>query len=136
MSDPYRNRRMKAVAAREKRMGAVDFSLPVDADVLQTRTPVAAAGSLMQSIMAGLLKESTPFFDEIRARWRELFPDLAARPGKWAASPSGGGKVFIHVSSASALFALRPKLPAIRKKLAALPSAPARFSVHLEIHMV
>jgi hypothetical protein len=137
MFDPYFKRRMKAAAIRERRMGAVDFSLPVDGDALETRKPLAAAGSFMDSILADLVKEKTPFFDEICARWKELFPDLRARPGKWVAAASGnGGKVFIYVSSAAALFALRPKLPSIRKKLAELSTAPSRFTVHLEAHMV
>lgn len=135
MFDPYRKRRMKAAAIRERRMGAVDFSLPVDGDALETRKPLAAAGSFMDSILADLVKEKTPFFDEICARWKELFPDLRARPGKWVAAASGnGGKVFIYVSSAAALFALRPKLPAMKKVLSKLTSAPAKFTLHLETH--
>jgi hypothetical protein len=116
-------------------MGAVDFSLPVDGDALEIRQPLASAGSFMDGILADLVKEETPFFDEICARWKELFPDLRARPGKWVASASGnGGKVFIYVASAAALFALRPKLPAMKKVLAKLASAPAKFTLHIESH--
>ena len=135
MFDPYRKRRERAVAAREKRMGAVDFSLPVDGDLPGCRTPIRKAGDLLDAIVADLARDRSPFFDEACARWSELFPDVAAKPGKWVAgsTPKSPGKLFLHVRSAAASFAIRRKLPAMRKKLAGLPTAPQRFSVHVEI---
>ena len=135
MFDPYRRRREKATSMRERRMGDVDLSLPVDGDLPSLRTPSSRAGDMMDAIVADLVRDRSPFFDEVCAKWRELFPDLTAKPGKWVSSdgPAGNGKLFLHVKSAAGSFALRPKLPAIRRKLAALASAPRRFSVHVEI---
>ena len=135
MFDPYRKRREKAARIREQRMGAVDFSLPVDGDVPYYRTPGTRTGDLVDSIVDDLVRDRSPFFDEVVQRWNQMFPDLAARPGKWVAGASSrtGGKLFLNVRSAPALFAMRARLPAIRKKLADLASAPAKFSLHLEI---
>ena len=117
-------------------MSAVDFSLPVDGDVPRFRSPTLRAGDFMDQIVADLVKDRSPFFDEVNARWDELFPGLVARPGKWVAGngPKSGGKLFLFVGSAAAMFALRPKLPQIRRTLAGLVSAPERFSVGIEIH--
>ena len=135
MFDPYRKRREKAVRMREERMGAVDFSLPVDGDAAAYRSPTARAGDLLDSIVSDLVRDRSPFFDEVCARWKELFPELKARPGKWVAGDTlaSGGRLFLHVGSAAGSFALRPKLPTIRKRLATLGSAPARFTLHVEI---
>ncbi len=116
-------------------MGEVNLSLPVDGDAPAWRTPTTRAGEFMETIVADLVKDRSPFYDEVSARWRELFPELAARPGKWVAGdgPSGNGRLFLYVRSAAASFALRSKIPTIRKKLMALASAPKRFTVHIEI---
>ena len=135
MFDPYRKRREKAARTREMRMGAVDFSLPVDGDLPSFRRPSSRAGDFMDSLVEDLSRDRSAFFDEVVQRWRELFPDINACPGKWVsgATPKNGGKLFLHVTSAPALFAMRPKLPAIKKRLAAFASAPVRFTLHLEI---
>ena len=135
MFDPYRRRRERAVAAREKKMSAVDFSLPVDGDLPSSRTPSVKAGDLLDSLVEDLMRDRSPFFDEVCARWRELFPEIAAKPGKWVdgVTPNAGGKLFLHVRSAPASFAMRPRLAAIKRKLAELATAPKRFSVHVEI---
>ena len=133
--DPYRQRREKAASIRERRMGAVDFSLPVDGDVPSARSPSVSAGSLLDGILADLVRDRSPFFDEVSEKWAMLFPDLSAKPGKWVdgGGSTKAGKLFLHVRSAAASFALRPRLPAIKKKLATLASAPSRFSLHVEI---
>jgi len=89
----------------------------------------------MDSLVQDLLRDRSPFFDEIVQRWKSLFPELAARPGKWVsgATPKSPGKLFLEVGSAPALFSMRPKLSSIKRRLSELPSAPERFSVHLEI---
>ena len=135
MFDPYRKRREKAAHIREMRMGAVDFSLPVDGDIPSLRRPSSQAGDFMDSLVEDLTQDRSTFFDEVVQCWREIFPDINARPGKWVSGPTpkSGGRLFLHVASAPALFALRPKLPSIKKKLAALASAPVRFTLHLEI---
>ena len=135
MFDPYRKRRERAARIREARMGAVDFSLPVDGDVPSFRSPASRAGDFVDALVADLVRDRSPFFDEVSQKWKELFPDVPARPGKWVsgATQRSPGKLFLEVRSAPALFSMRPKLPAVKRKLAALASAPERFSVHLEI---
>ena len=135
MFDPYAKRRAKAAAARAKEMRAVDFALPVDGDVPDVRRPTPRVGGLIDALVADLTRDRSPFYDEVCARWRELFPDVNAKPARWVsgATPRAGGRLFLLVRSAAASFALRPKLPALKKKLATLASAPPRFSVHVEI---
>ena len=135
MFDPYRKRREAASRIRERRMGEVDFSKPVDGDVPCHRRPSRKAGDFMDRIVAHLVRDRSQFFDEVSSRWSGMFPGVKARPGKWVGSsaPNGAGRLFLRVDSAAALFALRPKLPAIKRKLSEIPGAPARFSVHLEI---
>lgn len=103
--------------------------LPVDGDALETRVVSDAVGQVLGRVMADLLVEQNPFFDAVCERWSALFPESPARPGRWQ-----NGKLFLYVASAGQLFALRTKLPAYRRALAALAAAPKRFSVHLEIH--
>ena len=135
MFDPYVKRRAKAAAARAHEMRSVDFALPVDGDVPEVRRPAQRVGGLFDALVADLTRDRSPFYDEVCARWRELFPDVNAKPGRWVsgATPHAGGRIFLHVRSAAASFALRPKLPALKKKLATLVSAPPRFSVNVEI---
>ncbi|MBO5941597.1 MAG: hypothetical protein J6R18_10430 [Kiritimatiellae bacterium] len=116
-------------------MGAVDFSLPVDGDIPSFRPVESRTGDFVDAIVNDLTREKSPFFDEVVLRWDELFPGFFARPGKWVPgrTAAAGGKLFLHVRSAPALFAARPKLAAIKKQLSLLKTAPVKFSVHLEI---
>lgn len=68
------------------------------------------------------------FFDTLCDRWLEIFPMLAARPGR-----REGNKLFLYVKSAPVLFSIRSSLPAIRRTLAAITGAPKRLEVYLEI---
>ena len=133
MFDPYRRRREKAAHIREMRMGAVDFSLPVDGDIPSLRRPSSQAGDFMDSLVEDLTRDRSTFFDEVVQCWQEPFPDINAQPGKWVSGPTpkSGGRLFLHVVSAPALFALRPKLPLIKKKLSTLASAPLISGVTL-----
>ncbi len=85
--------------------------------------------SAVDSALAELTRERNDFFDTLADRWRGLFPNLAARPGRYE-----NGKMILYVKSAPALFSLRPKLAAVKRTLAALPGAPRRLDVILEIH--
>lgn len=113
----------------------MDFSLPVDGDIPALRRKTPLAGDFMDSLVEELSKDRSEFFDEAVQLWSQLFPDMKAKPGKWVsgASPKSGGKLFLHVASAPALFALRSKLPSIKRRLSELPTAPSRFTLHLEI---
>ncbi|MGN0834112.1 MAG: hypothetical protein ACI4RD_10775 [Kiritimatiellia bacterium] len=76
-----------------------------------------------------LLAERNPFFDSLADRWRALFPDLPARPGRYE-----DGKIFVYVKNAPTSFVVRPKLRAIAARLAQLPGAPEKIDLRLEIH--
>lgn len=136
--DPLRNhpelrRRLRDRAARKRLADHVTPGLPVDSDPVETRVPTPRVGALMDGLLGDLLTEKSAFFDAVCAQWKTLFPDLPARPGRYQ-----DGRLFIYVRTAGQLFALRPKLPKIKKALlplrAADPNAPKRFTLHLEIH--
>lgn len=114
--------------ARERLAARATPGLPIDGDAVETRVPVQGMGKLMDGLLANLLAVRNPFFDQVCERWKELFPDLPARPGRMQ-----DGKLFLYVGTSGRLFGLRPKLRAIKATLAGLPAAPKRFSVHLEI---
>lgn len=73
--------------------------------------------------------EQNPFFSQIVDNWAKLFPNLKARPYKYEAD-----LLILAVRNAPTLFALRSKVAEIRRVLAALPNAPKKFRVKLEIH--
>ena len=136
--DPMRNhpelrRRLRDRAARKRLADRVTPGLPVDGDPVETRVPAPTVGTLMDGILGDLLAEKSVFFDSVCAQWDMLFPDIPARPGRYQ-----DGHLFLYVRTAGQLFALRPKLPKIKKALlplrAADPNAPKRFTLHLEIH--
>lgn len=136
--DPMRNhpelrRRLRDRAARKRLADHVTPGLPVDGDPVETRVPTPTVGTLMDGILGDLLAEKSVFFDSVCAQWDTLFPDIPARPGRYQ-----DGHLFLYVRTAGQLFALRPKLPKIKKALlplrAADPNAPKRFTLHLEIH--
>ena len=115
-------------AARRRLAAHATPGLPVDGDVVETRVPVPDMNKVVDGLLEKLLAVKNPFFDQVCDRWKELFPGLPARPGRMQ-----DGKLFIYVGTSGLLFGLRPRLRAIRKALAGLPSAPKRFTVHLEI---
>lgn len=116
-------------------MPAVDFSLPVDGDVPVCRTPMLHPSDMLDSIVADLTKDRSPFFNEVCDKWSKLFPELNAKPRRWVAgaTESMGGRLFLQVRSAAASFAVRPRLAAVKRRLSELASAPRLFSVHIEI---
>ena len=76
-----------------------------------------------------LVVEHNAFYDQLVDRWNTLFPGFAAKPGRYE-----NGRIYLYVRSAPASFALRPQLPAIKRRLAELPGAPKRIDLRLEIH--
>ena len=116
-------------ASRRRLESRTTPGLPIDADVVETRVPMPNMGSLMDGLLANLLIEKSPFFDEVCEKWTEMFPDCVAKPGRWQ-----NGRLFLYVRTSGQLFGMRSKLPKIKKALAALPAAPKRFLVNLEIH--
>jgi len=137
-SDPLRNhpelrRRLRDRAARKRLASRVTPDLPIDGDPIETRVPTPRVGTLMDGILDDLLAEKNAFFDAVCAQWKTLFPDLPARPGRYQ-----DGHLFIYVRTSGQLFALRPKLPKVKRALLPLrdtdPNGPKRFTLHLEIH--
>ena len=128
---PIRDKfRLARERAAHRRLAAhATPGLPIDGDVVETRVPMPSMGNLIDGLLANLLMEKSPFFDQVCEQWATLFPDCMAKPGRWQ-----GGKLFLYVRTSGQLFGLRSKLPKIKKTLAALPTAPKRFTVHLEIH--
>jgi hypothetical protein len=116
------------IAARSRLAAHATPGLPIDGDVVETRVPMPSMGKLMDGLLATLLVEKSPFFDQVCEQWPTLFPDSVAKPGRWQ-----DGRLFLYVRTSGQLFGMRPKLTKIKKALAALPTAPKRFSVHLEI---
>ncbi|MGN0852885.1 MAG: hypothetical protein ACI4Q3_05870 [Kiritimatiellia bacterium] len=116
-------------ALRRKLAARVTPGLPVDADAIELRRPIPLLGSTMPALIDELLVEKSPFFDAVCSRWSELFPELAARPGRFE-----DGRLFLYVRSSGQVFGLRSKLARIKKTLAGLSEAPPRFTIHLEIH--
>ena len=86
-------------------------------------------GSAVGAAFADMIVEKNEFFDSLVDNWRRLFPDQPARPGRYE-----DGKIFIYVKNAPTLFLMRPRLPAIRRRLAELPGAPKKIELRLEAH--
>lgn len=110
--------------------GAWNFTpgLPVDGDAPETRRPSRAPKSVFEAALAAFRLDANPFYDVVCEAWPRLFPDLPARPLRWT-----DNRLILAVASAGQAFALRPKLSAVKRALAALPHAPKRFLVHVEI---
>jgi hypothetical protein len=98
---------------------------PIDPDKRGRHRTMSSA---LDAALRDLLTERNEFFDSLADRWSALFPGLAARPGRYE-----DGKIFLYVASASANFAVRPRLKAITEKLRQLPGAPRRIELRLEI---
>ena len=105
--------------------------LPVDGDAREVRIPEARVGSFVDAIVSEMVTVKEPFFDTICANWSKMCPDFPGRPGRYR-----DGHLFIYVSNSGLVFALRAKLPKIKKLVLALPGAPKanRLPLHLEVH--
>ena len=98
---------------------------PVDP---QLRGRHSTFSSAVRAAFKDLATEKCEFFDSLVDSWPTLFPDLPARPGRWES-----GALFLYVPNAPTNFVVRPRLPAVRRKLASLPGAPKKLDVKLEI---
>lgn len=134
MFDPYYNRRLKARLQRERKLSAVATQgLPIDGDNAETRKPLVRAGDMFDAAIGELrdeiFKEEASFFDTVREAWPKLFPNLPMRPGRWQE-----GRIVLYVANAGQAFAMRSRLPAVKKQLKTLPGAPGTFTLLVEIH--
>ena len=101
----------------------------MDADALETRVKVPRVGSLLDTLVAGLTETKEPFFDTVLDNWPRICPDFPGRPGRFQ-----DNRLFLYVRTSAQVFSLRARLPKVKKLVAALPGAPKRFTVHLEVH--
>jgi len=85
--------------------------------------------SAVAAALRDLMVEKNSFYDTVCENWRRLYPKSAMRPGRFE-----NGKIYLYVRSAPAMFANRPKLPAVKRELAKLPGAPAKIELGIEIH--
>ena len=134
MFDPYAQKRRRAREQRQSRLARiVSPDLPIDGDAVEARRPTVAVGGLLDAVMDSVAREiyrdEARFFDRLREQWAELFPGCPARPGRWQE-----GKLVLYVATAGQSFALRPKLPAMKRRILALDGAPkGRFALLVEI---
>ena len=134
MFDPYEQKRRRAREQRQSRLARiVSPDLPIDGDAVEARRPTVAVGGLLDAVMDSVAREiyrdEARFFDRLREQWAELFPGCPARPGRWQE-----GKLVLYVATAGQSFALRPKLPAMKRRILALDGAPkGRFALLVEI---
>ena len=83
----------------------------------------------VDTIFAELSVQHDEFFDSLHEHWAELFPKLKVKPGRYE-----DGLIFLYVPTSGQLFATRPRLKMIAKKLSTLPKAPKKIELRLEIH--
>ena len=86
-------------------MGFDDNNLYGRATGLDQRGRHRTSASAFDAALKDLLTEKSDFFDSLVDRWRVLFPDVPARPGRYE-----DGKIFVYVKTAPTLFLLRPRL--------------------------
>jgi len=134
MFDPYEQKRRRAREQRQSRLNRiVSPDLPIDGDAVEARRPTAVVGGLLDAVLDSvardLYRDEARFFDRLREQWAELFPGCPARPGRWQE-----GKLVLYVATAGQSFALRPKLPTMKRRILALDGAPkGRFALLVEI---
>lgn len=124
-----RKRLARDRAARRRFADHLIPGLPVDGDAPEMRVKTPRVGALLGALVTELTHVHEPFFDTVCDNWPRLFPDFPAKPGRYQ-----DGRLFLYVRTSGQLFSLRAKLPTVKRALMALPGAPKRFSVHLEIH--
>lgn len=76
-----------------------------------------------------IYREQNPFFTQIADNWAKLFPTIKASPLRFE-----NDILVLAVKNAPTLFMMRSRLAEIRRVISALPGAPAKFRVKLEIH--
>lgn len=124
-----RRRLRRDAAARRRLSDHLLPGLPVDADAPQTRVATPRLGGLLDALVEQLTERREPFFDTVLANWQTICPDFPGRPGRFQ-----DNRLFLYVRTSGQVFSLRTRLPKIKKLVAALPGAPKRFTVHLEVH--
>ncbi len=133
-NDPYARKRLAAQAARQRKLiKVVSQDLPVDGDPAETRRPTQPLGGLLDSVMESLdhdlHRDESLFLDRLRERWDEMFPNCPARPGRLRE-----GRLVLNVATSGQMFAMRPRLPAMKRKIKEVEGAPkGRLTLLLQI---
>lgn len=95
----------------------------------QNRGRYDSFSAALSAALSGLLRDNNDFITSLTDAWPRLFPNLAAKPGRFA-----NGILFLYVRNSSLLYSIRPRLPAIRRTILALPNAPKKLTLRLEVH--
>lgn len=82
-----------------------------------------------KAALDSMLSTRHPFIETLADAWPSMFQNLPLRPGRFE-----DGKIFLYVPNAPLLFSMRPKLREIRQRILALPNAPKKIDLRLEIH--
>lgn len=134
MQSDERKRRLAATALAKR---SRDLSrrivpgLPIDADIVALRRKTHGAKEIFEAAentMREILRDKNPFWEQLAQRWRDLFPDTAARPSRLV-----GNTLYLAVPNAAARFALLRRMPLFKKRLLLVPGCPADISMRLEI---
>ena len=88
------------------------------------------AASAFDAAFKALSVERDGFFDSVVDKWKSMFPDIPARPGRHER-----GRIYLYVRSAPASYMVRPRLREIAAKLALVPGAPKKIDLRLEVHV-
>ncbi len=84
-----------------------------------------------EALIADLKGNADPFFKQVTASWKTLFPTLAARPAYYDAA---SGVLCLAVGTIQQTFTVRNQLPAVKRALKKLTGAPRNLIVRMETH--
>ena len=126
----------RATSAREKWDSQLEQftvgTLPVDADIPQMRKRMRTISETTEAALKELVQAIYPevknFFERVAEEWAQLFPGLAARPVRYE-----NDYLILAVASPAVMFSVRPKCRKIREALLAMPGAPKKLTIKLEI---
>lgn len=126
----------RAMGAREKwdRKQALFTlpGLPVDKDIPQMRNKLQQLGDkldgTLNELMAQMYPKAKTFFESVAEEWSQLFPQIAARPVRYE-----NDYLILAVASPAVMFSVRPKCRKIKETLLAMPGAPKKLTIKLEI---
>ena len=86
--------------------------------------------SAFDAAFKSLTRANGGFFDSLVDNWKMLFPNVPARPGRFE-----NGRIYVYVRNAPTSYVVRPKLREMAARLSALPGAPRKIDLRLEIHV-
>jgi hypothetical protein len=102
------------------------FGKAIDVD---KRGRHSSFSSSLDAALSSLVREDNSFFNVVAERWSEIFPSVAAKPGRYE-----NGYIILYVRSAPVLYTLRPRLKMMERTLSSLPGAPKKICLRIEVH--